>query len=114
MSTKWGHYQNDHDAKADRYSYGDPYFACSYFVSLASQTEFFFKYQLARREYKGKPTLYNQFRIDDRHSFTAVISQGFSKYFFASLAFGYIKNHSNLDLFDYDKKTYTFSIGCRF
>ncbi len=105
---------DDHDAKADRYSYGDPYYACSYFVSLASQTELFFKYQLARREYKAKPTLYNQFRIDDRHSFTAVISQGFFKYFFASLAFGYIKNHSNLDLYDYDKKTYTLSIGCRF
>lgn len=104
----------DHDAEADRYSYGDPYFACSYFVSLSSQTELFFKYQLARREYKGLPTLYNQFRIDDRHSFTAVISHGFYKYFFASFALGYIENSSNLDLYSYDKTTYTFSLGCRF
>jgi hypothetical protein len=46
--------------------------------------------------------------------YTAVISQGFRKYFFASFEVGYLDNNSNLALYDYDKTTYTVSIGCRF
>lgn len=112
VSVNFGY--EDHDAHGEQYSYVDPYFACSYLVSFSTKTELFFKYKHDRRDYKGIPTLYNQFRLDDRRSFTAVLSQEFAKYFFASVAYGYIKNHSNLDLYDWDKTTYTVSIGCKF
>jgi len=104
----------DHNVKDDQYSYADPYFACSYLITLPTDTELFFKYYYIRREYIGLPFNYNQYRIDKRGSFTAVVSQGFYENFFASFAFGYIDNDSNLELYDYDKTTYTFSVGCKF
>lgn len=104
----------DHNAKDDQYSYADPYFACSYFVSLPTETELFFKYRYTRREYLDFPFNYTQYKIDKRQNFTAVVSQGFYKNFFASFAFGYIDNASNFELYDYDKTTYTFSVGWRF
>jgi len=106
-------YEN-HNAESGRYSYEDPYFACSYFVRFDTNTEIFLQYQYNRREFEEKPALYNDFRTDKRHVYTAVVSQGFYKYFFASLAFSYTDNSSNLELYDYDKTTYTISVGCRF
>ena len=106
-------YEN-HNAESASYSYADPYFAGSYLVTFPNGTELFLRYQYARREYDDKPLLYNQFRTDKRNSITAVVSQGFLKYLFASFAFGYTDNDSNLELYDYDKTTYTISMGCRF
>jgi hypothetical protein len=106
-------YEN-HNAKSGQYSYADPYLGFSYFLRCTPDTEIFLRYQYFRREFEEIPTLYNQFRTDKRHMYTAVISQGFRKYFFASFEFGYLDNNSNLALYDYDKTTYTVSIGCRF
>lgn len=104
----------DHNAKVARYSYADPYFACSYFFRVRPETELFLKYELARREYQGLDPFYGQDRSDKRHMYTAVVSQGFYKNFFVSLSFGFIENDSNLELYDYDKTTYAVNIGCRF
>lgn len=104
----------NHHAESDQYSYADPYLGFSYLLRFTPDTELFLRYQYFRREFEEKPVLYNDFRVDKRHAYTAVISQGFGKYFFASFAFGYIDNSSNLELYDYDKTTYTVSIGCRF
>jgi hypothetical protein len=104
----------DHDADAERYSYGDPYFAVSYFGKFFSSTELFLKYHFIRRQYDGLPFFYNQKRDDTIHIYTAVLSQGFLKYFFAALSFNYIDNDSDLELYDYDKTVYAVSIGCRF
>jgi len=106
-------YEN-HNAESGQYSYADPYLTFSYFLRCTPDTEIFLRYQYFRREFEEKPSLYNDFRIDKRHSYTAVISQGFRKYLFASFEFGYMDNSSNLELYDYDKTTYTISIGCRF
>lgn len=106
-------YENHH-AESGQYSYADPYLGFSYFLRCTPDTEVFLRYQYFRREFEEMPTPYNQFRTDKRQMYTAVISQGFRKYFFASFEFGYLDNNSNLALYDYDKTTYTVSIGCRF
>jgi len=110
-------YEN-HNAESDLYSYADPYFAFSYFARFPTNTELFLRYHWSQRNYKDKPPFLfnplNRFRDDKRNSITAVISQGFLKYFFASFSFYYIENDSNLELYDYDKTTYTLSVGCRF
>ena len=104
----------DHNADADRFTYDGPYCALSYFAGLPTGTELFLRYQWTRRDYDGKPLLYDEYRKDKRHSFTAVLSQGFFKYFFASLALSYTDNDSNCDLYTFDRTTYTVSVGCRF
>lgn len=106
-------YEN-RNADADRFSYDGPYYAVSYFTRFPTSTEFFMRYQRMSRGYDGKPILYNRYREDVRQTVTAVLSQGFYKYFFASLAFSFMDNNSNLELYDYDKTTYTVSVGCRF
>jgi len=102
------------NADASRFSYDGPYYTFSYFAGFPTSTELFLQYQWFRREYNGKPTLYNDYRVDERRSFTAVLSQGFLKYFFASFAFGYTDNDSNCKLYTFDRTTYTASVGCRF
>ena len=104
----------DHNADADRFTYDGPYCALSYFAGLPTSTELFLRYQWTRRDYDAKPLLYDEYRKDKRHSFTAVLSQGFFKYFFASFSFNYTDNKSNCELYDFDKTTYTVSVGCRF
>jgi tetratricopeptide (TPR) repeat protein len=104
----------DHNADGDRFTYDGPYYAFSYFAKFPTSTEFFLRYQWTRRDYAGKPLIYNKYREDKRESFTAVLSQGFFKYFSASLAFNYRDNDSNCELYTFDRTTYTVSVGCRF
>lgn len=112
FSATAGH--ENHNADVDRFTYDGPYYALSYFAGFQTGTEFFLRYQWTRRDYDGKPLLYNEDRKDKRQSYTAVLSQGFLKYFFASLAFTYTDNDSNCDLYTFDRTTYTVSVGCRF
>jgi tetratricopeptide (TPR) repeat protein len=102
------------DARERRFTYESPFYGISYLTRFATNTEIFLRYQWAEKDYKAKPLLYNEDRIDRRHTFTAVLSQGFYKYFFASVAFNYIDNYSNTELYTFDKKTYTVSLGCYF
>ncbi len=104
----------DHHADADRFTYDGPYCALSYFAGLSPGTELFLRYQWTQRDYDDKPLLYDKLREDMRHSFTAVLSQGFLTYFFASYSFNYTDNSSNCPLYDFDKRTHTISAGCRF
>jgi hypothetical protein len=103
-----------HNADADRFTYDAPYRALSYFANFQTNTEFFIRCQSIRKDYDERPLLYNKDRKDKRHSFTVVLSQGFLKYFFASFSFSYTDNDSNCKLYDFDKRTYTISTGCRF
>jgi hypothetical protein len=102
------------DAKQDRFSYDGPYMGISYFTRFPTRTEVFLRYLWAQRDYKEKPLLYTEDRIDRRHIVTAVVSQGFYTNFFASFAFNYIDNRSNTELFKFDKQTYTLSVGFYF
>jgi len=101
-------------ADARNWTYTAPYGSVSYYTRLATKTDIFLKYQFGERDYKAPPILYTDDRVDRRHSITAVVSQEFLKYFFASLAFNYIENNSNAELYTFRKQTYTFSVGCYF
>ena len=102
------------DADDERISYVGPYVSLSYFTRFPTNTELFLQYQWAKKEFEDKPTLYNLYREDERNGITAVVSQGFLKYFYTSFAFTYTDNDSNADIFDYERTTYTLSLGCRF
>jgi tetratricopeptide (TPR) repeat protein len=102
------------DAKQHRFSYDGPYMGVSYFTRFPTRTEVFLRYLWAQRDYKEKPLLYANDRTDRRHLLTAVVSQGFYGHCFASLAFNYIDNDSNTELYKFSKETYTLSVGFYF
>jgi tetratricopeptide (TPR) repeat protein len=104
----------NHNADVGRFSYDGLYFAASYFTRFRNKTELFFRYRLALRNYDALPLFYNTLREDKRHGFTAVVSREFYKNLFASFAYNFTRNDSNLELYEYDKTTKTISIGCRF
>jgi hypothetical protein len=66
------------------------------------------------KDYDDKPLLYTEDRKDKRRAFTAVLSQQFYKYFFASIEFNYTDNNSNAELYTFDKETYAFNMGFSF
>jgi len=106
-------YEN-HSADAARYSYDGPVLGLSYFTRFPTMTELFISYQWARRDYDDKPLLYDLLREDKRHSVTAVLSQDFMKIFFGAFSFTYEDNNSNARLYEFDRTTYSLSVGCRF
>ncbi|MDA8125093.1 MAG: tetratricopeptide repeat protein [Deltaproteobacteria bacterium] len=101
-------------AEARRFSYTAPYGAISYYTRFSTKTDLFFRYQFGMRDYKAAPILYNEERVDRRHSFSAVVSQELLNHLFASLSYNYIENLSNLELFTFRKQTYTLSMGFYF
>jgi len=102
------------DADVDRNTYDGPYCSLSYYTKFPTRTELFLQYHWARKDFEDKPLLYNEYREDERQGITAVLSQGFLKYYYASLGFSYTDSDSSTDIFDYERTTYTFSLGCRF
>jgi tetratricopeptide (TPR) repeat protein len=106
--------QEDASADARRFCYTAPYGAVSYYTRFATNTDLLFRYQYSTRDYKAAPLLYSEERVDRRHGFTAVVSQELLKNVFASLAFNYIENRSNLELYTFRKQTYTLSVGFQF
>lgn len=102
------------DADDDRFTYDGPYLGLSYFTRFPTKTELFVQYLWTKKDFDEKPLLYNVGRQDKRDGITAIVSQGFLKYFYASFAFAYTDNNSNADIYDYDRTTYTLSLGCRF
>ena len=107
-----GYTNNDADAR--RYTYTAPYFGVSYFMRFPTKTECFAKYQWTEKSYKDPPLLYSDERVDRQHSVTAVLSQKFYKYFFASYTFAYTKNDSNAGLYEFNQTTHTINVGCKF
>lgn len=102
------------DADDDRFTYDGPYLGLSYFTRFPTKTELFVQYLWTKKDFDEKPLLYIEGRQDKRDGVTAIVSQGFLKYFYASFAFAYTDNNSNADIYDYDRTTYTLSLGCRF
>ncbi len=101
-------------ADARRFTYTAPYGAVSYYTRFPTNTDLFLRYQYSNRDYKAAPLLYSEDRVDRRHAFSIALSQEFLKHFFTSLAFNYIDNHSNLELYAFRKQTYTLSFGFYF
>jgi tetratricopeptide (TPR) repeat protein len=104
----------DLSAGARRYTYSAKYYTMSYFTRFPTKTDLFLKYQYADKDYKDAPLLYPDARADRRHTYTAVLSQEIRKNFFASFALNHIVNSSNAELYDFDKTTYTLSVGFYF
>jgi tetratricopeptide (TPR) repeat protein len=102
------------NADGRRYSYDGWYWGLTYMASFPTDTELFVRYKRMERDYKEKPLLYTNDRKDKRDVITVVVSQTFLKYFFASLAFNYTDNDSNAALYEFDKATYTVTVGCTF
>lgn len=103
-------YENS-DADADRWSYNTPLLGVSYLGNFPTKTEVFLSYQWFRREYDGTPLLYDQDREDTRSMFRAAVSQRFFQRLFWSIAFNYIDNDSNADLYTFDQKAFTVNLG---
>ncbi len=102
------------NARQNRHSFEAIHYSISYFKKILRNTEFFARYRYTNREFDTKPLLYTQDREDKRHSFYAVLSRNFSKYFFASLHYSYLSNDSNADLYDFDRSIYGLSAGVKF
>jgi len=102
------------DADARYYTYTAPYYGISYFLKFPTKTEFFAKYQWMDKNYKEAPLLYDDERVDRQQSITAVLSQELWKYYFVSLAFTYVNNKSNAELYTYDQMTCMFNVGFKF
>jgi hypothetical protein len=107
-------YQN-HNADAGKYSYDGPYAALSYLARFPTRTNLLLRYQWSQRRYDS-PALpfYSRRRDDDRQDFTAAVRQGIIDGFFAAFSFTYTDNDSNLEIYDFDRATYTLSIEYRF
>ena len=103
-----------YDAETRRHTYTAPYYGVSYFTRFPTKTEFFARYQWTEKSYKDAPLLYDDERVDRQNSITAVLSQEFLKYYFASFAFTYVNNQSNADLYTYEQTTYTLNVGIKF
>jgi tetratricopeptide (TPR) repeat protein len=102
------------DCDDDRYTFDGPYLGLSYLTKFPTNTELFVQYLWTKKDFDEKPFPYFKGREDKRDGITAIVSQGFLKYFYTSFAYTYADNNSNADLYDYDRNTYTLSLGCRF
>ncbi len=107
---------DDTDARSDTSSYRDPYFTVSYFAGFKNGLEFFTRYTWTRKEYLetlGFPYT-NKYRIDKYQNWSAMLSKNVYKKIYASFAYNYADNRSSLDLYSYDKNTFTISAELRF
>ena len=103
-------YENS-DADADRWSYNTPLLGISYLGNFPTKTELYLGYQWFRRNYNGTPLLYDRDREDTRSMFRAAVSQRFFRNLFWSVAFNYIDNNSNADLYTFDQKAFSVKLG---
>jgi tetratricopeptide (TPR) repeat protein len=102
------------NARLNRHSFEARHYSISYFKRILKDMEFFARYRYTDREFDTKPLLYTKDRKDTRHSFYAVLSRNFLKYYFASLYYNYISDDSNADLYDFDRNIYGLSVGVKF
>jgi tetratricopeptide (TPR) repeat protein len=102
------------NARLNRHSFEARHYSISYFKRILKEMEFFARYRYTDREFDTKPLLYTKDRKDTRHSFYAVLSRNFLKYYFASLYYNYISDDSNADLYDFDRNIYGLSVGVKF
>lgn len=102
------------DADAEQFSYDGPILGVSYATRLPFGTGVYLGYEWYRRDYDGKPLLFDVIREDKQNRILLELNQPFLKYFFASFIFEYIDNDSNAALYKYDRKTYLINIGARF
>ncbi|MBW1699067.1 MAG: tetratricopeptide repeat protein [Deltaproteobacteria bacterium] len=102
------------DADSSRWSYDTPLLGVFYIGNFPTKTDLFLSYLWIHKEYDDPPILYDAKRKDRRHTFSIALSQRFYKHLFWSVAFGYMDNDSNTELFEFDQKTFSISFGFLF
>ena len=102
------------DADAERFSYNGPIFGVSYATRLPFGTGVYLGYEWYRRDYDGKPLLFDVVREDEQNRIIVELNQPFLDHFLAAFSFEYIDNDSNAALYAYDRKTYLINVGARF
>ena len=98
-------------ADARSFTYTAPYGSISYYTRFPTKTDFLVRYQVGGKDYKAAPVLYPDNRVDRLQSWSVILSQEFWKHYFASLAYNYVDNRSNHELYTFNKETYTLSVG---
>jgi hypothetical protein len=112
---------SERSAEAGRFSYGDWSIGPSYFARFSTGTEVYADLRFLDREY-GAPEANDPFidaipipnwvdRRDKRYSASVAVSQNITKYFFVSASFAYVRNDSNVPLFDYEKMVGGVNLG---
>ncbi|MEW6669297.1 MAG: porin family protein [Thermodesulfobacteriota bacterium] len=101
------------------YTYDAYNWAVSYFKSFTLfdwDMEFYGRYKYTKKDYKEPALLWpaNFDRRDKRQNIYLVLSRNFSKNLFASISYNYINNHSNTELYDFEKYVYSFNVGFKF
>jgi FimV-like protein len=104
------------NAEAVRFSFDDWSIGPSYFVRFDTGTELYVEGRFLDRDYQAPALLFNSLgdRQDDRYTASVVLSQSFLEHFFVSATFTYIRNDSNVPIFDYKKTLAGLNFGVNY
>lgn len=78
--------------------------------------EFYSRFKYTKKDYATPALLYPaaHLRTDVKYNLYGVLSRNFSKSYFGSVSYNYIRNESNTDLYDFDKHVYGLSFGFKY
>ncbi|MGH8605858.1 MAG: surface lipoprotein assembly modifier [Gammaproteobacteria bacterium] len=104
------------DANAERFSYKDWSIGPSYVAQWKSGTQATVYLRYLGRDYDAPAPDFETSGDRKEHRYTAVLSlsQTFYRNYFVSASFSYIRNDSNVALFDYDKLLAGINLGVNF
>ena len=104
------------DANAERFSYSDWSIGPSYAARWKSGTQANVYLRYLDRDYDAPASGFESLGDREEHRYTAVLSlsQTFYRNYFVSASFSYIRNDSNVSLYDYDKLLAGINFGVNF
>ncbi len=104
------------NAVADRFSYQEWSIEPYYFARFKTGTEVYVDLGYLNRDYEAPALLFAALgdREDQRYWATVAVSQRFYKNYFISIGYTYIRNNSNVPLFEYDKMLAGINLGVNF
>jgi phenolic acid decarboxylase len=105
---------DNHTAEEYLQTYQGVNFSLNYLYRFSPKWDFFLFYHRMDKEYVQNYPYYHENRLDYRNTLAATISHNFLTDFFVSFQFAYIHNHSNANLYTYDRKTVTLSTGMKY
>lgn len=106
----------ERDADASRFSYDDWSVGPAYFARFENGTEVYADARYLDRDYRAPALLFDAAgdRSDKRYIATVAVSRTFYKNYFVSASYTYIRNDSNVALFDYTKSLSGLNFGVNF
>jgi len=105
---------SDHDAEAEFASFTSNGLGVSYSTEAILGADVSLTYTHSERSYGAKPLLFAEEREDRRDVISVRIGYRFPKNISASLDYTYLKNHSNADLYEFDKNIVALNVGLAF